>query len=334
MEGHRTFTNRFQDVLEGHRTFNRLRLSKLDQSANSLGCATVLLSMTGQGQGRRPYRQTEVAVEVRAVNNRFLKIQTRVSDSLAGLEPQIENVVRQSLRRGSLQLGVYLSGKTAGEYYLQESVVEGYFRQCEAIASKLGVSADVSIASLLSLPGAISESGLASRDIEAELAECVLGTVADAMDCLNGMRQAEGQSMSDELNQQLLKLHDLVVVVEARAPGVVEEYRQRLHSRLTQTLAEVGAKVQESDLVREVLLLADKTDIREEIVRLRSHFLQFQTLLDDPQSQGRKLDFLIQEMFRESNTIGSKANDAEVAQRIVDMKTIIEQMRELVQNVE
>ena len=154
------------------------------------------------------------------------------------------------------------------------------------------------------------------------------------MDCLNGMRQAEGQSMSDELNQQLLKLHDLVVVVEARAPGVVEEYRQRLHSRLTQTLAEVGAKVQESDLVREVLLLADKTDIREEIVRLRSHFLQFQTLLDDPQSQGRKLDFLIQEMFRESNTIGSKANDAEVAQRIVDMKTIIEQMRELVQNVE
>ncbi len=290
--------------------------------------------MTGQGQGRRPYGQTEITVEVRAVNNRFLKLQTRVSDALSGLEPQIENVVRQSLRRGSLNLGVYLSGRNASDYRLQESVLEGYVLQGQALAAKLGVPANLTLAGLLSLPGAVAESGLVHRSIDEQLAHSVLGAVSDAMDCLNGMRRAEGQSMCDELKQQMLKLHELVDVIEARSPGVVEEYRQRLHQRLRQTLAEVGAQVQESDLVREILLMADKTDIREEIVRLRSHFQQFQTLLDDAHSQGRKLDFLIQEIFRESNTIGSKANDAEVAQRVVDMKTIIEQMRELVQNVE
>jgi uncharacterized protein (TIGR00255 family) len=290
--------------------------------------------MTGQGQGRKPYGQTEITVEVRAVNNRFLKIQTRVSDALSGLEPQIENVVRQSLRRGSLQLGVYLSGKSASDYCLQEAVVEGYYQQCKAMAEKLKIPCEISLVSLLGLPGVIADSSSAVANVGEELAESVLAAVAEAMDSLNGMRQAEGESMGNELKQQLLKLHEIVAVIELRAPGVVEDYRQRLHSRLTQTLAGVGGHIQESDLVREVLLMADKADIREEIVRLRSHFLQFQTLLDDSISQGRKLDFLIQEIFRESNTIGSKANDAEIAQRVVDMKTVIEQMRELVQNVE
>ncbi len=132
----------------------------------------------------------------------------------------------------------------------------------------------------------------------------------------------------------IAKLRELTSLIELRAPKVIDEYKQRLHVRLSQSLAEVGGEIQETDLVREILLMADKADIREEIVRLRSHFLQFQTLLDEDQSQGRKLDFLIQEIFREVNTIGSKAGDAEIAQRVVDMKAIIEQMRELVQNVE
>ncbi|MEO8272002.1 MAG: DUF1732 domain-containing protein, partial [Aureliella sp.] len=141
-------------------------------------------------------------------------------------------------------------------------------------------------------------------------------------------------SMWDELSRQLSRLAELTAEIEQRAPQVVDEYRSRLESRLTKVLAELGAKLQEADLAREVLIMADKADIREEIVRLRSHFAQFQKLLADEESQGRKLDFLIQELFREANTIGSKAGDAEIAQRVVDIKTIIEQMRELVQNVE
>lgn len=291
--------------------------------------------MTGQGQGRRPFDQTEITVEVRAVNNRFLKIQTRVSDLLSGLEPQIESVVKQSLRRGSLQIGVYLSGKNgAGDYSLQSAAVEAYYNQCVALATKLGVDSGVTIASLLQLPGVVGESGGRLTEVDEQLAATALGAVADAMECLNRMRLAEGQSMGKELAEQLEKLREITVLIEMRAPKVIEEYKQRLHSRLAQSLAEVGGQIQETDLIREILVMADRADIREEVVRLRSHFFQFQALLDDTSSQGRKLDFLIQEIFREVNTIGSKAGDAEIAQRVVDMKSIIEQMRELVQNVE
>ena len=145
---------------------------------------------------------------------------------------------------------------------------------------------------------------------------------------------AEGESMGVELSRQLENLRAIVNLIEERAPQVVAEYRTRLTTKLTAALAEIGGHLPEGDVVREVLLMADKADIREEIVRLRSHFSQFEQLLGAAESPGRKLDFLIQELFRETNTIGSKANDADVAQRVVDMKTTIEQMRELVQNVE
>ncbi len=291
--------------------------------------------MTGQGQGRRPYDQTEITVEVRAVNNRFLKIQTRVSDALTGLEPQIEALLKQSLRRGSLQIGVYLSGKSASsDYSLQAPAIEAYLNQCTTLAAKLGVESGVTIASLLALPGVVGESGGGLNEVPEPLASAALEAVLEAVECLNRMRLAEGQSMGKELAEQLAKLREITLAIEQRAPKVIEEYRQRLHSRLAQSLAEVGGQIQETDLIREILVMADKADIREEVVRLRSHFLQFQSLLDDSSSQGRKLDFLIQEVFREVNTIGSKAGDAEIAQRVVDMKSIIEQMRELVQNVE
>ncbi len=291
--------------------------------------------MTGQGQGRRAFDQTEISVEVRAVNNRFLKIQTRLSDVLSGIEPQIESVVKQSLRRGSLQVGVYLSGRSAaGEFALQEAVIESYWRQCNALASRLGTDADVTIGGLLHLPGVVGDASAKSSELDETLLATVLEVVADAIGCLNRMRLAEGQSMATELIQQLAKLREITLQIEQRAPKVIEEYKHRLHARLTQSLAEIGGVIQEMDLVREILLMADKADIREEVVRLRSHFLQFQMLIEDPASQGRKLDFLIQEIFREVNTIGSKAGDAEIAQRVVDLKSIIEQMRELVQNVE
>lgn len=291
--------------------------------------------MTGQGQGRRPFDQTEITVEVRAVNNRFLKLQTRVSPALSGLEPQIENVVRQSLRRGSLQLTVNLAGQLAeGDYAIQPAVVEAYYRQCAALANKLGCDASINLTELLTLPGSVVDGSARSADLDERLVDAVLGAIGDAMDCLNRMRLAEGASMSAELRQQLAKLQACCDAIEVRAPRVLEEYKSRLQQRLGLALAEVGAQIQDSDLIRELVLMADRSDIREELVRLRSHFQQFHQLLEDPASQGRKLDFLTQEMFRETNTIGAKANDAEIAQRVIDLKSVIEQMRELVQNVE
>jgi uncharacterized protein (TIGR00255 family) len=297
----------------------------------------VLLSMTGQGQGRRQYGTAEITAEVRAVNNRHLKLQSRTSEGLGGLEPQIEALVRKSLKRGSLQLGVQLTGgEFESEYQLRESVLTGYIHQCRNLAEKMGIEADFSIRDLLVLPGIVAEkrSLTSGQELPDDLVDSVLGTVADALACLNRMRSAEGDAMQAELERQLDALLQLTSQIEQRAPQVLEEYRQRLETRLAKALAEVGSQLKEADLVRELLFMADKADVREEVVRLRSHVAQFQGLLATGESQGRKLDFLIQEMFRESNTIGSKSGDAEIAQRVVDIKTIIEQMRELVQNVE
>ncbi len=278
---------------------------------------------------------SDIRVEVRAVNNRFLKVQLRTPDGLTSLEPQIENVVRQSLKRGSLQMSVFVSYvATASDFRLQEVAIESYHRQCRGLAERLGISADVSIGQLLVLPGVMQEKDRGLSESNEELVTTVLATVRDALECLNRMRHSEGAAMADELLRQLRILQELIRTIELRLPLVAEEYRERLRNKLQQALAAIGADVQPSDLIREVQLFVERADIREEIVRLRSHNQQFESLLQEPESQGRKLDFLVQEMYRETNTIGSKAADAEITQRVVDAKAVIEQMRELIQNAE
>ena len=169
----------------------------------------MLLSMTGQGQGRRQYGTAEITAEVRAVNNRHLKLQSRTSEGLNGLEPQIEALVRKSLKRGSLQLGVQLTGgEFESEYQLREDVLAGYIKQCRSLAEKMGVDSDFSMRDLLVLPGIVAEKrSLSSGDELPEgLVESVLGTVADALACLNRMRSAEGDAMQAELERQLSAL--------------------------------------------------------------------------------------------------------------------------------
>lgn len=292
--------------------------------------------MTGHGQGRSQLGSAEVTVELRAVNNRHLKIQLRTSDALSPVEHKIEALVRKELRRGSLQVAVQLhGGQFTAAALLSEEVISSYVAQCNELSERLGLQKAVSISDVLQLPGAVVDpKSNTSEDITPELETCVLATVNEALANLNEMRLKEGASMAKELNKQLEKLVSISTAITERSPQVVEEYKERLSGKLTRAFAEVGATLQESDLVREVLIMADKADIREEVVRLNSHFEQFSSLLESDQSQGRKLDFLIQEIFRETNTIGSKAGDATIAQLVVDMKTVIEQMRELVQNAE
>ncbi len=292
--------------------------------------------MTGQGHGRIQFGSSEVTAEIRSVNNRHLKLNTRTGDGLGPLEPQIETLVRSRLRRGSVQLNIRVYGDhSACQFEVDYSVVEKYILDCKQLASKYSLKEqDIAVSELLALPGAVIDARGDTDQVDKQLEEAVLKAVSEALDCLVEMKTAEGKSMGEELQTQLAKLSEITGEIEKRAPLVIADYRQRLQKRLTTALADVGAELQESDLLREILLMTDKSDIREEIVRLRSHFKQFEDQLGASDSQGRKLDFLIQEMFRETNTIGSKAGDAEIAQRVVDIKSVIEQMREMVQNVE
>ncbi len=298
--------------------------------------AAVLMSMTGHGQGHWKAGGTQVTAEVRSVNNRHLKLQLRVSEALAGMEPQVESLVRSRVLRGSLQLNVRLSGSglTVG-YHIQPEVVESYLRECRQLADRLGLENDVTIRDLLPLPGVVSDvSGSSDFELSEELIVGVLHAVELAVEAMNGMRAAEGENMRQELSRQLSAIAEHTTAVELRAPAVIDDYRERVTSKLKQALAEIDREAQPADIIREVLLYAERVDVREEIVRLRSHVAQFADLLEASSGQGRKLDFLTQEMFRESNTIGAKANDALLSQRVVELKTIIEQIRELVQNVE
>lgn len=296
--------------------------------------------MTGQGEGRCdvPSGGT-MLVEARSVNNRHLKISLRTSEGLGSLEPEIESLVRTHVRRGTIQLNVVWHGRPSLDLYqIQGPVVESYLHQFNEIGQKLGLSAAVSIADLLALPGVVVEA-MPQREQDAGVVAALKNAVEAALVELNRMRGSEGSSMARELKLQLDSLAELTAAIEQRAPLVLTEYRERLKTRVATAVAEsisAGevAPLSEPDLIREVALMSDKADIREELVRLKSHFAQFENLLTSSESQGRKFDFLVQEMFRESNTIGSKASDAFIAQRVVDLKSTLEQIRELIQNVE
>jgi uncharacterized protein (TIGR00255 family) len=280
-----------------------------------------------------------MVAEVRSVNNRHLKVSLRTSDGLSGFESEIESLVRTHVRRGTINLNLVWNGRPSVDHFqIQIPVVESYVEQCSAVAKRIGVKSGVKLADLLALPGVVAES-MPHREESPALLEAVMQAVELALTELNRMRAKEGASMAGELKSQLAQLGQLCEVIEQRAPEVLAEYRQRLKTRVATAVAEAisageVAPLSEPDLIREVALMSDKADIREEIVRLRSHFGQFENLLNGTESQGRKLDFLVQEMFREANTIGSKASDAFIAQRVVDMKSTLEQIRELIQNVE
>ena len=293
-----------------------------------------LLSMTGHGEAHRHQDGVRVAVEVRTVNNRFLKVSLRISDGYGSLEPLIEAVIRNHLRRGSVSVSIRVECESSpDDFRLNEVVLASYYRQLQELAKRESGPQDIRIDSLLTLPGVVTEN--ASRRSDAEAVWPVLeGALNEALENLSRMRAEEGAAMGRDLHANCQAIDADLEQIGQRAPLVVDAYRKRLLERLNKLLEEFGLEIQAGDIVREVGLFTDRSDISEEIVRLRSHLQQFDAIARTEQNSGRKLDFLIQEMLRETNTIGSKANDSEIARHVVEIKTTIERMREMIQNVE
>lgn len=290
--------------------------------------------MTGHGAAERNQDGVVVAAELRTVNNRYLKVSLRTSDGFAQVEPRVETVIRRYLRRGSVQVNIRIDRQTSqDDYQLNEVVLASYRKQLESICSQAGFGDSIHLESLLMLPGVIDERGARPTDAEADwpLVEQVL---VEALEHLAQMRADEGAAMREDLLANCKTIGDELAAIEQRAPQVVEAYQTRLTERLNRLLAEHEIRVEPADVVREVGIFSERSDIAEEIVRLRSHLEQFGKIADEQHSNGRKLEFVIQEMLRETNTIGSKANDAEISKHVVEIKTAIERMREMIQNVE
>lgn len=289
--------------------------------------------MTGIGEARVENARLAVSVELRSVNNRHLKVSLRGPEAYLSLEHEIERIVRSRVSRGTVNVNLRID-RLQGDagYTIRRGVLTDYVAQLRTLASDLHMTAPSDLASLLALPGVVVE-GSASPLSPAD-GEIVARALHAALDRLNEFRVREGEVMARELSQLCDVLEAGMTAVAARAPLVVEEYRVRMQSRIADLLREAGLEVPAVDLVREVGLFADRCDINEELTRLRSHVEQFRGLITEGDSAGRTMEFLCQELNREVNTIGSKANDVEIARCVVECKGSIERIREIVQNVE
>ena len=290
--------------------------------------------MTGFGEGYREEDGVAVSVEVRAVNNRYLKCSIRLSEGYAALESKVEAEIRKAIQRGTVSATVRIDReRTPDDYDINLDLLTFFYRRLSAWAEEQGIGARFAPESLLSVPGVFEEkeSPKADHDVIWSL---VSGALGKALADLVRMREEEGAATGGDFQLQLRTIAGRLDAVERRAPMVVEDYRNRLHDRVALFLAEKDIVLDPADLLREVGTFAERCDISEEVSRLRSHLDQFEQLLRSEESSGRKLEFVTQEMFRETNTIGSKANDVEIAKAVIDMKAAIERIREQVQNIE
>ena len=293
----------------------------------------MLVSMTGYGESSHQDKLLSATVEIRAINNRYLKINTRYSGGAAGQEAKIEGIVRRHVKRGTVQVNVRVERLSSGNpYRLNELVLNGYRRQLEEFHGRWHLTAAVSIESLLALPGVVEDSTVGAASDEAWT--LVEKAMEDAMDNLAVMRATEGEAMATDLSANIDSIAAQLVLIADRTPVVAQAYSQRLTERINKLLVEYDVKIEPADVVREVGLFAERSDISEEFVRLRSHIDQFRDAMKSEDSAGRRLEFVTQEMYRETNTIGSKANDAEISRHVIEIKAAIERIREMVQNVE
>ncbi|MFN7290421.1 MAG: YicC/YloC family endoribonuclease [Pirellula sp.] len=288
--------------------------------------------MTGHGQSSTKSGPNTIDVEVRTVNNRYLKVSARAPDLSPLFENEIEGLVREVLRRGSVTVNVRVSGLAgAAGGSVSQGALKAYLQEAKKASVEYGVLFDVEWGSLLQLPGVLETKG--SVDDPAIL-EAVRKGIRSALTDLQRMRMAEGQSMQARLLAYLAELESLVSRISSRAPLVLQDYKSRLEQKVRSAVESRGLELGDIDVTREIVLFSDKSDISEELTRLDSHLKQFHGLFSQTESQGRRIDFLLQEMGRETNTIGSKANDSEISSHVVTIKVIMEQIRELVQNVE
>jgi uncharacterized protein (TIGR00255 family) len=289
--------------------------------------------MTGHGAAQHQADGIAVAVDVRTVNSRFFKLSTRSNESYGGLDSRVEETVRSVIRRGAVQVDLRIERKSEVTALLNETVLNSYCRQVQKLRSTIDGAAPLQVELLLGLPGVISDSRTVQDDADVVWSD-VKQALTEALTLLSQMRATEGQAMAADLevNRQDIKSH--LEQIEARAPLVVDVYRGRLTDRINKMLAEHDVRMEPADIIREVGIYAERSDIAEETVRLHSHLVQFQKIMATDESQGKKLEFVTQEMFRETNTIGSKANDAEITAHVIDIKTSIERIREMIQNIE
>jgi uncharacterized protein (TIGR00255 family) len=293
----------------------------------------MIVSMTGFGDATAERDGTHYVVEIRSLNNRFFKPVIKLPENVSGLEPELESMLREKLGRGSITYILKLRTDSAeAAYHLNVNALKNYLDQLQEVKG-LDRFVQIDLASLVQLPGVCQEPRDETDEIERHGAT-VRDLTVKAIVKLDAMRRREGEALFAELMRHVSLIRSNLQEIAKLAPNVVEDYHRRLHQRVSQLLAKAELQVSQVDLIKEVAVFAERADIAEEIQRLGSHMDSFEQSCRQGEHAGRKLDFIAQEMLREANTIASKANDAEIARRIVEIKGAIDRLKEQVQNVE
>ena len=291
-----------------------------------------LLSMTGYGSAKGSVEGQEITIELKSVNNRYLDCSVRLPRNFLFAEDTVKQAVSAGVSRGKVD--VFVSAQASQDsgtvVSVNEELARGYRDAVAHIAETLGLESGLNAFSLARFPDVLT---VERRALDKDKAAAALSEItAKAVEEFNAMREREGERLRRDMLGKLETIEGLVSVVEERSPQTVKEYRERLEARLRDILAD--RSLDEQRVITEAAIFADRTAVDEETVRLRSHIAQFRTMLEEGSPIGRKMDFLVQEFNRESNTIGSKCSDASLAKVVVDLKSEIEKIREQLQNVE
>ena len=296
----------------------------------------MIKSMTGFGRSEIKDDEKMVIVELRSVNNKYLKINIRIPELLTGFEDRIEKLLKKELVRGTINLAIeYKSCDQVPKCVINKDILKEYHSLISEARKEISSEQDVTLDNLLSLPGVLefkkdSGNGKIEDDFWKEIERLIKHSVHD----LKTMREAEGQNLRIEINKWKDKISALLDEIETMAPKVVSEYSSRIQDRISTLLEGTDSTIEKSDLLKEIAIFADRCDISEELGRLRSHILLFENVMDNEEPNGRKLEFIVQEMFREANTIASKANNADIIKDVISVKTEIERIKEQVFNIE
>lgn len=294
----------------------------------------MVYSMTGYGQSAKEIGGYKISIEMKSVNHRYNEIVFRMPREWACYEDRLRRLISSRLKRGRVDVFINKEreGETTSAIELNKQIVEAYIQAADKLRHDYGLSGTIDVNDVLRLPDVMTIREVTSWSDE-QLEACLVEGISEALDGLCRMRAQEGSHLEQDTRERLVRLDTIHNELMTWAPVVVTEYRAKLKQRLDQLL-EQHLSFDDTKFSMEVALFAERSNIDEELTRLKSHYQQFSQLLSSQEPIGRKLDFLIQEMNRETNTIGSKANHLELVNRVVDMKAELEKIREQVANME
>lgn len=289
-------------------------------------------SMTGYGRARETRNRRDITVEIRSVNNRYLDCTVKMPRAYIFAEDAIKAQVQKAISRGKVDVFVTVDTSAAdvAVVSVNEPLARSYFEALAKLRDTFALEGDITAVTLAKFPDVLTVTK-AEEDVET-ISSDICAVLTDALEAYNAMRAVEGCKLAEDIGRRVATIETVVGKVEERSPQTVAAYRERLENKMREVLQ--STTIDESRILTEAAIFADKVAVDEETVRLRSHIAQLRDMLQGSEPVGRKLDFLIQEVNRECNTIGSKCNDLTIAQDVVNMKAEVEKIREQVQNIE